>query len=362
MIRPPFNSAIGRTRADLSRVTDGIAASLRAFSTAQQLAAPPPDINGGSNDITPRPTGRQRAAAAFSDLMDLSSGKSLRPAGGSATVFRALDLRSDSTSIAVSKASLLGRSPVNVIRGGFRGRGGFNRGGAGMRGGRPGGPGPAGAMGAGRGRRREGGGGRGRRRRDGTEDEDDAAPTAEGDSPEVLALREEREIGSAQPFDPSISMRDLAGWGPVVAVAGSRAAKDDTVIRQAGILGGGQPFHPLNSFSSADMWQRYSEGSGVFFPSEDMKNYAAGLMGVEAFPPVPTETKDAVLQSALLGTYDGPQYADLDDTLGAVRNYVRRDASWHSDAGRRIEEKVRSLLPGGKTEPANTSGGARASA
>ncbi|RYC57353.1 hypothetical protein CHU98_g8866, partial [Xylaria longipes] len=112
MIRQPFNSAIGRTRADLSRVTDGIAASLRAFSTAQHLAAAPRD---GINDSSPRPTGRQRAAAAFSDLVEMNNGNSSRPPQRSNTVFRSLDLRSDSASVAVPGAS--SRGGPNIIRG-----------------------------------------------------------------------------------------------------------------------------------------------------------------------------------------------------------------------------------------------------
>ncbi|KAI0810146.1 hypothetical protein GGR55DRAFT_126859 [Xylaria sp. FL0064] len=356
MIRQPFHSAIGRTRADLSRVTDGIAASLRAFSTAQQLAAPPNDSdNNGSNragNNSSRPTGRQRAAAAFSELAEMNNSNSTQPSRGG-TVFRKLDLRAEAGSISVSRAPSPSGGP-KIIRGGFRGRGGFNRGG-GMN--------ARGGVGGGRGRgrgRRGGRGGRGRRQRDKGESDDNSGPQEDTWAPEVLAMREAREIGSAQQFDPSISIGDLAGWGPAVATAGSRVAKDDTVIRQARILGSGQPYHPHNTFPLDEMWKRYTKGNGVFFPNEEMKKFSADAMGLEAFPPVPKETKDAVLQSALLGKYEGPQYADLGDTLGAVRNYVKRDASWNSDAERRIEEKVRSLLPGGNTGPAKAAGETRA--
>ncbi|KAI0966479.1 hypothetical protein F4678DRAFT_296482 [Xylaria arbuscula] len=346
MIRQPLHSAVGRTNSDLSRVTDGIAASLRAFSTAQQLAA---DNNISSNgSSSPRPTGRQRAAAAFSDLVQMNTSPSQSSRGN--TVFRKLDLRSDASPITIPQAASP-RGP-NVIRGGFRGRGrgGFGRGGEGARGG--------GAGGRGRGRGRGGGEG-GRRRRDKKEKGEDEGSQEYEWSPAVLAMRQAKEIGSMQQFDPSISLADLAGWGPAVATAGSRMAKDDTVMRQARILGGGQTFHPLSSAGSDDMWKQYKDGSGVFFPSQEMKKIAAGAMGLEAFPPVPKETKDAVLQSALLGTYQGPQYTDAKDTLGSVRNYVRRDASWNSDAERRIEEKIRSLLPGGKTGPVKAAGEAK---
>ncbi|KAJ2976075.1 hypothetical protein NUW58_g8181 [Xylaria curta] len=139
-------------------------------------------------------------------------------------------------------------------------------------------------------------------------------------------------------------------------------AKDETVLRQARILGGRQPYHPLNIPGVDDMWQRYNKDTGVFFPTEEAKKWSAEAMGLEAFPPVPKETKDAVLQDALLGTYRGPQYTERMDTLGVVRNYVRKEATWNSDAQRRIEEKVRSLLPGGRTGPAKAAGGASARA
>ncbi|TGJ85279.1 hypothetical protein E0Z10_g3508 [Xylaria hypoxylon] len=368
MIRQPFNSAIGRTRPDLSRVTDGIAASLRAFSTAQQLAAPPQDPkSSGDNGNNSQPTGRQRAAAAFSDLLELNKGRPERSSSTSNSGFKKLDLRSESAPIAVPGAFSPGGPNIirGGIRGGFRGRGGFMRGGAPSLGGRSSGAGAGGMMGpprrgGGRGRgRADGGRGRGRGKRD-RKDRGDEGGAVEVDwSPNVYAMRMAKEVGSLHQFNPSISKSDLAGWGPAVAITGSSTAKDETTIRQARILGSGQPFHPLNSLGPDDMWKQYTKGSGVFFPTEDAKKRSAEKMGLEAFPPVPKETKDAVLQSALLGTYRGPEYADLKDTLSAVRNYVRRDASWNSDAEQRVEEKVRSLLPGGKTGPAQAPGGAR---
>ncbi|KAI0425373.1 hypothetical protein F5Y09DRAFT_102414 [Xylaria sp. FL1042] len=360
MIRQPFHSALGHTRANLSRVTDGIVVFLRAFSTAQQLAAPPNDntINGNNSQPTGR---RQRAAAAFSDLVEMNNSNPSQPPKAGGTVFKKLDLRSGAGPITVSGTPSSIGGP-NIIRGGFPGRGGFARGGVMARGGQGGG---LGGLGGGRGRSpgRSGGGGggggggrggRGRRLRD--EEEEDGGPEEITWPPEVLAMREAWEIGSAQPFDPSISLNDLAGWGPAVATANSRVAKDDTVIRQARILGGGQPFHPVNILPADENWKRFTKGNGVFFPNEEMKKFSADAMGLEAFPPVPKETKDAVLQSALLGTYQGPEYAEREDTLGAVRNYVKRDASWNADAERRVEEKVRSLLPPGYARPAKAAG------
>ncbi|KAI1119277.1 hypothetical protein F5Y14DRAFT_128087 [Nemania sp. NC0429] len=458
MIRKPFLPAVGgHARPDLNRVADGIAASLREFSTAQQRAAAADGRNGGSgsssgsrdgdnsssdnsssdNSIS-RPTGRQRAAAAFSDLMELNNrtpmqrpfaGRSDTPfkridlsseptaapdrsgnafrrpdprsesaalgrsntvfrsldlrsesaaPGRSGTVFRSLDLRSESATSAAqapgrsgtvfrsldlrSDSVMVPRAPgasgANIIRGGFGGGFGMGRGG-GFRG--------RGRGGRGRGGRGRGGRGRGGRRggKDGEEGDGDRFKRGDQeitDSPEVLAMRQAIEVGSTQQFDPTISKGDFAGWGPAVPTTGSSAAKDETVLRQARILGGGQYFHPLHRYPTEELRERYRKEAGVFFPTEEVKAHSAEVLKLEAFPPVPQETKDAVLQAALLGVYDGPQYADRSDTLGTVRNYVKRDSSFNADAERRVLEKVRSLLPGGRTGPAGAARGAGARA
>ncbi|KAI0096107.1 hypothetical protein GGR51DRAFT_544216 [Nemania sp. FL0031] len=400
MIRQSLNSATGRSRAELTRVTDGIAASLRAFSTAQRLAAPPPQ-DGSSNGDSPRPSGRQRAAAAYSDLADLNnsngnrprpSGQSgfawkkidLRPESATSTtsttsttpgapsprIFNRIDLRSESATISVPRAPTTGAP--NIIRGGFRGgfgggfrgrgRGGFNRGGAMAGAGRPGG-----TMGQGRrrgGGERSGGGGRGGRKRD-RDQGDDQADAGEDDwSPEVKAMWETKEVGTLHQFNPSLSRSDLVGYGPGAPIDGSSAAKDDAVLQQARILGGAQGFRSGYTLRPWELRDRYKSknGTGVFFPNEEVKKWSLENTPSMKLFRVFGRTKKAVLQAALLGTHKSPRHADLEDTLGTVRSYAARGATWNADASRRIEEKVRSLLPGGSTGPAGATGGPRARA
>ncbi|KAI1800485.1 hypothetical protein F4811DRAFT_28193 [Daldinia bambusicola] len=81
MIRHPLHSAVGRTtaRSDLSRVVDGIAASLRQFSVSARRNAQDNNNNNNNNnngndggnddDASPRPTGRQRSVAAANELI-----------------------------------------------------------------------------------------------------------------------------------------------------------------------------------------------------------------------------------------------------------------------------------------------------
>lgn len=172
------------------------------------------------------------------------------------------------------------------------------------------------------------------------------------DSPEVIARREAAAMGETHIFQPSLSKSDLAGWGAAVPVSKSTFAHDETVLRQARVIGGGQPFHPLNLMNTQELREMYNRGHGTFLASQEVKDWSLKALRLGRFHPVPKETKDAVLQDALLGTYDGPQYAELNDTLAVVQNYVKRDASWNADAGRRIEAKIKSLLPGGGATPA----------
>ncbi|KAI1431780.1 hypothetical protein GGR50DRAFT_677808 [Xylaria sp. CBS 124048] len=208
----------------------------------------------------------------------------------------------------------------------------------------------------------------GRRQRERKSNDKDAAgevkDAAEDYSPAIKAMRELKELGDERVFDPTITKKDLVGYGPAVATSESTFAKESTVVRQARILGGAEPYHPTNVPWMKDMKQQYNHGNGVFFPTEEMKKWSAERLGLEAFPPAPQETKDAILQDTLLGMYNGPIFSDYGTPLGSVRNYVAKNSSWNADAARRIENKVKSLLPRDIRQPKSTQnrrGHARAS-
>ncbi|KAI1827802.1 hypothetical protein F4861DRAFT_290112 [Xylaria intraflava] len=415
MIRQSLKPAVGRTRADLDRVSDGIAATLRAFSTAQQLAAPDNSDRNTFDEDSSQPTTRQRAAAAADELVNLGGGMLSQPSGLS---FRTVTVRSDAPNAGAlsfgsgisggysgggidavkpdtqsGDAGGVGRPPglvgvvraPTIIRGGFRGRGGglIGRGagfvgrGAGFVGRGAGFIGRGSPVGFGRrfkdtlDRRDRLTGGlapRGRRSRpsrdidEGNEGEREGGGGFEDYPEEVKAMRDALETGEMADYIPSLSLNDLVGFGPAVATDGSSFAKNSTVVRQARILGGAETYHPQHTLLSRDMWKRYTLSTGLFFPTEEAKKWAAEVMGVKAFAPVPKETKDAILQDTLLGIYHGADPNDSGTTLGVVRNYVAQNNSWNADACRRVEEKIKSLLPGAKDAPVQMANGTSASA
>ncbi|KAH9892987.1 hypothetical protein F4778DRAFT_303119 [Xylariomycetidae sp. FL2044] len=403
MIRHPLNSAFGRARPDLNRVSEGIAASLRHFSVAQKLSSP-------DNDGPERPTGRQRAAAAVDELTSLNESSfshrtapnstiqpsshstsppmpnrgrgryvtgANRPSGdGRPDVMRSVpgapisqpnEGRAGPLGINAGEGTdtpAMSRPAVNIIRGGFRprGRGGVGRmarGGGGARGGR-GGRGGARGRGRGRGGRSSRGGRGGRRgREDGEKSRRDVEAMRDSNyTPEhVKAYFQAKEEGSTHDFKPSITLDALAGFGPAVA-SSTPFAHASTVVREARMLGGGNAFHPQLDISVAGARAGYRDGTGIFFPTPESKAIVSELAKHE-FKGPPQEARTAVLETALLGKYDGPRYADPSDPVGTVRSYVKRDGTWNARGERGIEEKVKSLLPGGAAK-AKPAGGAAA--
>lgn len=165
-------------------------------------------------------------------------------------------------------------------------------------------------------------------------------------------------MGTTMAFNPSLTLESLTGWGPAVATSGTPFGQGEIVMRQARILGGGQPFHPQYYMNPTDMRIGYRDGTGIFVPpSEEAKLWTKQVLKDKPIV-APPEVKTAILEDALLGKYDGPKYADPNDTTGTIRSYVKRDGTWNVQAERRIEEKVRTLLPGGR--PAGKAGGQEA--
>ncbi|KAI1137101.1 hypothetical protein F5Y05DRAFT_78518 [Hypoxylon sp. FL0543] len=372
MIRHPLHSAVGRARPDLCRVTDGIAASLRQFSVSARRSNP--DENG---DGDRKPTNRQRSAAAVNEIISMmednkspstktfTTGSGARPEAGSyapparaqrPNIITLNNLRSGGLN---RNSSGPGASGPRIIRGGFRGRGrgggsSFNTGGAMRRGGGGG----ASANRDDRPRRsrpRAGGRGGSRRRREDKEgEEDDEWDLNEGMDPAVKAYLEEKEMGTTMTFNPTLTLESLTGWGPAVATSGTPFGQGEVVMRQARILGGGHAFHPQHLLLPDDIRAAYRDGTGVFVPpSEEAKQWTRQVLKDKPIT-APPEVKTAILEDALLGKYDGPKYADPEDTTGTVRSYVKRDGTWNVHAERNIEAKVQTLLS--RSQPAGAAG------
>ncbi|KAF3057166.1 hypothetical protein GL218_06268 [Daldinia childiae] len=413
MIRHPLNSAVSRTRPDLNRVTDGIAASLRQFSVSARRSAEDND-----DDDSRRPSSRQRSIAAVNELIaTVDSGISASrptqntaanappparsqgpniitlkniPRGGFSGITRTTPggpniIRTDSLPSRGGFNSTGRTGPPtgmpprfganggpNIIRGGFRGRGGGGNspsGGGSPRFGpsRRGGPGGGGGGGGGGGNRRPDDRprrGRGSRRRNDDDEkggrqregEQQEGEDSEIDNPAIRAYLEGKETGRTVAFNPSLSLASLAGWGPAVATSATPFGQGETVLRQARILGGGQAFHPQHLETPLSLHLAWRDGNGAFVPPSDEARLWR-KQGLKDRPfEAPAEVKTAVLEDALLGRYgEGPKYADPEDTIGTLRSYVRRDGTWNAHAERGIEAKVRSLL-GQSGQPAAKAG------
>lgn len=373
MIRHPIHSAVGRGRPDIKRVTDGIAASLRHFSIAQARY---------SDDTPSRPTSRQRSAAAANELLSMneparplsrtvgamasktSAAPSPAPATRAPEIPKVINVSSLRGGIqgrftsfrkptedgsAFSSPTSPSASSGGIIRGGFRGR--VSRGAGG------------GARGRGRGRGRGGGGGsddrptRRRHIKTAEEKEGDAEydrfKSQEEEDPEIAAYREAAEDGTEAQYIPITSsnlLAELAGFAPNVATNSTPLAQAATALYQARMLGGGRPFHPQDWHDPTQAKAALENGEGTFFPTLEAKAWTEKVTATK-FQSPPEETKTAVLESALLGKYDGPKFADPNDALSTIRSYVKRDGTWNVNAGEKIEAKVRSLLPA-QTKPA----------
>ncbi|ETS74801.1 hypothetical protein PFICI_13285 [Pestalotiopsis fici W106-1] len=392
MIRHSIHNGLGRGRPELSRLSEGISASLRMFSAAQARCA---EDNDGA-----RSSSRQRSAAAGSELLSMNDKRNNTPttpktpaprsspkiisvgsAGGARTTgftgFKKVDAKDLSKPLPGAAAP---GGPGGIIRGGFRGRGGgaFPSRGGGAFPSRGGGAFPSrgggnfaarrgGAAGGGDGQFRGGGRGRGRGRRRGGPDDrpqrsnrPDAAAMQEenefqrfkafgtAEDPELIEYYEAVECGVERPYQPTGPkdlLASLAGYAPAIASSPSPLAKEATIISQAVVLGGGRRYHPEAWPSPPDAWSQLKQGNGVFFPNERAKAWVNNFSKTK-YQSVPKETQTAVLDAAILGKYDGPKHAELKDTIGTVRSFVKRHGTWNAAAERSIEARIKSLLPG----------------
>ncbi|KAI1209120.1 uncharacterized protein F4807DRAFT_97779 [Annulohypoxylon truncatum] len=403
MIRHPLQSVAGRARPDLNRVADGIAASLRQFSISARRCAADQNGNDGINDDPRQLTGRQRAAAAvqeliataeaavdetrnrgprqfssapnhlqsdkppaFSRAQGQTQGQAQAQAQGPAIITTPQGFKGVQRVVFGGNG---GDVPVrssngpNIIRGGFRGRGGgsFARGGA-----QGGGGGGFGGNTTGRddrpsrrGRRRRRGDdreGRSGRRRDGKEEEQEEEETGLDSFPKIKAYLEMRETGETMTYNPSLSLESLAGWGPGLATSATPFAHSEAVIRQCRVLGGGYAYDPAHLVDPNVLRKAYAEGPGVFIaPSEEARQWMGSVftykyywrgekVRIARFLKRAPEVGTAVLEDVLLGKYEGPKYVDATNTLGVLTSYVKRDSTWNVAAERSLEAKVAGLI------------------
>ena len=388
-------SAISRGRPfanDISRVTDGIAASLRQFSASASKAAEGwyidatkrrADINQNIDRPPPkiRYTRLERSTEAVDELSSIAP---IQPARGvdarslAAKPPGALTItRLDETGARHKFNPETGLRTFNPnftrTRGGgerslaplnsnsaYRGRNDRSlaqRGPGSMRGGR--GEGERGGLrgrGKGRGRRGRGGAGRESMGED-EEDEDEEPEDMPNYTMEETQWQRHMEGGYADgPYEPTTSLKGLLHSGaPVLSSSQGLLSNIQFKLRTGtGTLSG---FRHANEHRGQIL-----RGTGVsaFGNIEDakaaktyLKDRTSGKGKKRVELQKLTENDHATLSNAwAAGHYDLPKTTELNDAIGQVTAYTRRNETYLPGDSRKFEEKLRSLLPASLLKPA----------
>lgn len=105
---------------------------------------------------------------------------------------------------------------------------------------------------------------------------------------------------------------------------------------------------------------RMGWGDGTFFESPEAKEFTelfnnqvrkdkADKFGHEFQPErirtLPEKEREVLAKAWAAGHYELPEVAGPDDVIGHVQTYTRRNETYLAEDGRKLEEKLRSLLP-----------------
>ncbi|KAK2625557.1 hypothetical protein QTJ16_004869 [Diplocarpon rosae] len=347
MFKWHVNSALGRGRPvphDLARVADGIAASLRQFSISAARYS-----EDGRDDAL-RTSRSSRALDARNEVSSLAPSPS-----------RGIDARS----LAASPPPTLvrrvdpggnfplrgsGRSgPGSISRGprqDFAGRrGNLTRGGA-----RPGMTGRGGRGGRGsRGKR----GGRGRGKGKDGKRERDKRPKAEDDMEPTPYTAEEIEYidhsqgGFQKPYTPVTSAQDLARWGPPV-ISSPRGVVETIANKMAVATDNQNP-----EFKSGELHvARIRNGVGTLFENAEERRKSRKAWGKVYSQSLSQQDQEAMMKQWAAGWYNAPQPVNApDDVLAQVAAYMTRNETYLPADARKLEGKLRSLLPDSIVKP-----------
>ncbi|RDL33108.1 uncharacterized protein BP5553_08547 [Venustampulla echinocandica] len=378
-----MHSAIGRGRpiaSDLTRVADGITASLRQFSVSLSRAA-----EDGGNDA-PKPTRSQRSADALKEVSSLAprpsrgiDARSLAAKPPQAFTIRRMDMSPPGQEynrpvvrvVQSSRGAYRGQSwtPLGA-QGGAAARGGMREGGGAGRGvnrgiGRGVGRGAGRGAGRGVGRGQSGRGGRGKRggnRQKGQQFQDDEAE--EPYNEEEKAYLFNAECGWPAPYNPTTNAESLARVGPPVisSSAGLKETLDYKLqVATRNIAG--------NYRHAGEHLGRINRGDGVaFFESVEQKDIAQSFkkqqekeidgemaqdFGSAKIGGLSQADRAAMLKAWIGGQYKAPVSADKGDVLGQVDSFLRRNETYLPDDLRKLEKKLSTLLPSMKPKASN---------
>ncbi|KAK6612846.1 hypothetical protein H4I95_01190 [Botrytis cinerea] len=343
-------SAIGGGRPlghDLTRVSEGIKASLRAFSSSVRRS----EEGKGNDNAQPRSTRAERSSIATADISSLASqpsrgidARSLAarpPPGQTFTISRRIDDSGPRV-----------RAPGAPHSPNYRGRGGALSGGAGT--GRFG-------AGAGRGGGRGGRGGRGGKPRVRAGPKPTDVELDEYDPPytvEEQQYLDSQEGGEWVFYNPVTSVSDLESWGPAIATSSSTNGLKESIIYKMQVVSGtlaqrDVPTPPERHLANLE------RGMGTVFESrEEKETLEKWRDGEEAsrnearwkvhkdykVEGLKEEEKEALLKEMVAGVYAKP--GDVKKNIyGEIERLSRKNETFLQDDSRSFAEKLQSMLP-----------------
>jgi hypothetical protein len=310
----------------------------------------------------PRITRSQRSAEAFREVSSLAPSP---PRGIDARSLAAKPPQSFTIRRVDEGSAPRGGAFVGRGHGGFQRPGGAGRGGAGFRG--RGGTGLRGTSGRGRGAAGSlGRGGRGKKGSKGSvrqkqqQEESTEFPMSEE---EIEYADTGHQLLWAKEYIPQTSMEDLAGWGPPV-MAGPRGIVESMMYkvevatenitpasRHAGVH-----LAKMNRGNGVTLFEN-AEARAVTQAFKDQTRRKVAEKTGKVFVPeeigrLSKAAQTAVLKSWIGGHYIGPKSMEQKDVLGQVEAIAKRNETYLPEDSRKLQDKVRSLLPASALKPA----------
>lgn len=158
---------------------------------------------------------------------------------------------------------------------------------------------------------------------------------------------EAHEQGVQMDYKPSLTKESLLGYGPAV-VSSSPVSKVETALRNMRVLSGGAPFNAgAQGYTlPADVSTQIRRNKPVFFSDVKEREWLQeSEEGPKEYTPVHDETKKAIIEAAIRGKHVAPSFATSKDIYGTLAMYYNRDNTYQAGDGRKLDAKVRALLP-----------------
>jgi hypothetical protein len=172
------------------------------------------------------------------------------------------------------------------------------------------------------------------------------------------------EQGVVTPYNPSLTLESLVGYGPAIATD-SNLGKVESAMRSMRILGGAMAFNSDGlRLEPTEYVKRYYQEKPVFFHSKQEKDWVEAAKPGVKFSPLSEATKTAIIDAAILGKYEAPQSIPVGNTLEAIKSYQIRNATVTAEDGDKFNQKMQSLLPASMLpkEASKSAGGSKKAA